>query len=638
VSSAALAVAGHELRDRWPALALTMALWTALVAFARSLPEETRPESPALALALVLTFAITIAVVGVLGASTLARDVGERRMASHPTTPIDALSLWSGKLLALLALMAIVLGCSTLGMAAYERLPGRQLVHDLATAATLLCWLVVAVTHFAWSALRSRSRWVVVDLAAAAALAAAALAVIRWFDQAGMARPLESCVIPGAQVGIGLAVLAGMYAQVVVGRSDAARAHRALSLTVWPLVATLLGATCALGAWLGSLGPDRLGAHEVRVAPAAGGAIATSDWRTGPFGHGPVFLLDVDSGSWVAWSPFRFTAPAFSAGGHAAWIADPSETWDWSVVAHDPGRVIPGLLQARRGPELVLARFDGPVPHVETRPLARAAWRRVVALDAGGTRAVAERDPDLVVLDTASGRELGVLRVNAIHVAFRADGALRLWTREGHLDQGDVVVLDWDVARATHEEIARFPPGPDVRGFQVLDPLGDVALRHDGFRHSAVVDLATGSTLELPEKAAAVRLLTDGTIAFSVGTELQVMDRTGLRLRSYQVPAGTRMISEPFPGQLALAIEDHPGWWRTVVLATGDGAVRSEHAGLRPAGYLSPPPPPGSPAARLVQKDGGDGGLFRLEPDGSLRELVPARRRSPGEPREVVMY
>ena len=82
-------------------------------------------------------------------------------------------------------------------------------------------------------------------------------------------------------------------------------------------------------------------------------------------------------------------------------------------------------------------------------------------------------------------------------------------------------------------------------------------------------------------------------------------------------------VTEPFPGQLAVQTHDFRTlpWWRTTIVEARTGAVLRRTAGFRSVGGgYGPPAAPGSPGARLVL---GNDGLSRLEPDGSLKVLIP---------------
>jgi hypothetical protein len=611
-----LAVARHEVRDRWLVFGVAVTAWVALLAAARWVPGLTRSGNLMAVLGAMLAFALPVAIALSLGASILARDAAERRLAFYLARPMSPLALWAGKLLAAASVLGFLVACGVVGLAAYEHRALR--VHPISVAAALVSCFVLAATHLAATALRSRSPWLVVDVAAGVAWVAGALALARWAFDAGLGGPFIWEVLPAAFVGFALAVAVGAYAQIAVGRTDPARGHRALSLTAWPLLGVLLAIAWGFGSWHLGQGPDRLGVGRMTVAaPAGPGVIAGSERWDDHDGYAPVFLLNTQTGRWTPFADYRFSRPALNAPGtRAAWIAGTDEGAS-GVFGFEQ-------LLPRTVPALVLARFEGPAPVVGEVPLPHGPWGVVRALDADARRAAIESGSDLVVVDTADGRALGVLRRTTLHAVFRDDGRLRVWTAEGRLATSEITAVDWAVDTGVQTEKARFPPLPSAPYFRPLEGGGDVGLRLGyGGRRDAVVDAATGSTLALPARAAGVRLLADGRLAFGVDDELRIVDRAGDLQRAVRVPGTILAITEPVPGQLAVGIFDprHAPSSRTVIVVVATGAIVREHPGLLPLqGSVGPPPPAGSPGSRLGQRNGG---LFGLEPDGSLREIVP---------------
>ena len=309
-----------------------------------------------------------------LGDSILARELVEGRIGFYFSRPLPAVSIWGGKLLAafLLTAAAIALCLLPVAIADNVHLGGVLKTFDVLTLGGVLILATTSlalVLHAITIALRTRSLWLAVDLAllvlTTAALVSAYSIVLDLAVSSngfGAERTLKKLL---ASV-VWTALVAASFAQVVFGRTDTRRAHAALSLTFWSIVAPALGVLHGYvlycrDAPLGSL-------SSVRVAQAA----AQGSWVrvTGHIsrgGYSSSFLVDSESGHWLGVGATK--GFAFSSDGHrAAWIR----------ITGSIGR---GEIQ-----DLFLADLttESPVAARSTIPI--RTWWPTIALSADGSR------------------------------------------------------------------------------------------------------------------------------------------------------------------------------------------------------------------------------------------------------------
>jgi hypothetical protein len=608
--SAAVAVALRELRERRLLLALG-AGGLALVGALSWLPRTPTLRMATTVLATVLVFALPLAVALSVGASIVARDAADGRLRFYLARPITALALWAGKAAAAGTLVAFPVVCGVLAARVSEGGPLSRFL-PVSIGALLGSCFLMAVAHVASTGYRSRSRWPIVDLGAVAL----ALIGLAWLGRAlalaGAAQPLLMYALPAVIGCAALAVLAGAFAQLAIGRADVVRGHRALSLTVWPLAAAVLAGVWGFGAWLRSTSPARLGVERPLIAaPAGAGVFVSSAGWEGRLGYAPVFVMNGDSGAWTPFAGDRFTPPSFNARGtRAAWVAGPP--------AHGELRW-PGWTSFA----LATARFEGAVPVVEETPLVGDGWGFVLALDPAGARAAVQRSSQVIVLDTTSGGEVVRIPVDARAAVFRDDGSLRVWAQEGASPGGAAVVLDCDVAHGTRIERARVPTRVALEGVEPADLRGEVAMLSIG-KDRVLLDVQQSASYTLPSQATASRVLADGTVALALPGEVRVVDRAGQTLRSFAAGHGRLdRIEEVYPGQLAVQYFDHMRWpwWRTEILDATTGKLLRDGLGLTLAVSAEARDPlAGSPGARLLMRNGG---LSCLQANGTLRVLVP---------------
>lgn len=393
---ALLAIAEREIKDRW--LLLAGAVFVGLVPWAL-VPFDPR-RLGVIAGGLLASFLFVMITAALTGWSVIGRDLSEGRLAFFFARPAPWWAIWGGKWLA-----AVVL---TLGSALITwllvvpleptKIPemGTWLMEGTVALAGAWCLLILAVSHVASVAFRSRSPLLALDLLLLAGSAtlgvwlAIPLMLLGVLDGSGRSNWVFAGLVALVAA---IPTLAGAV-QIAEGRVDKRRGHRAMSLTLWSVVTVLL---LGLGAWSYRVTHPQFEALE-RVGSAS--AAPAGSWIdvvgfTSRQGRVPVaFLVDTSSGRWVrrpfpAWN----SAAVFSRDGlRAVWLG--SSTFS--------------LLHSRWD-RLFVCRLDSPSLELTETPLGvplEGDWMASLALSPDGSRlAVLGRDM-LDIYDLTSGRQL----------------------------------------------------------------------------------------------------------------------------------------------------------------------------------------------------------------------------------------
>jgi hypothetical protein len=264
-----LAVAARELQERWLLLPGGLALgsvWLMLPLF--GLPKDAAPPVGLLSALLLGGLAAMLT-----GWSMLARDADDGRLAFLLGKPIAWPAVWGGKWIA----AGLLAGASGLlasipWMLFYPPLTGQSWWKAMADAqgwtfAIVLVVLVVGVANFASTAFRARSAWLAVDFALLWAALWAARRFLAPLVMTGVL-DLRGWAEAVALTPLALALLVGSAAQLAIGRTDLRRAHRALSVTFWAIVGSLLLVAAGGHLWVERATPADLRApYLMRTTP-----------------------------------------------------------------------------------------------------------------------------------------------------------------------------------------------------------------------------------------------------------------------------------------------------------------------------------------------------------------------------------
>jgi hypothetical protein len=605
---------------------------------------------------------IAIAFAFALGSSIVARDIGERRLGFYFARPVAAFSIWAGKILAACLMvvlgnaLAMLPGVLTSGLGGGGGAPPHQ-SHATPfgiTPTALLLWgtswlFCLALASAVAGAFRARSGLLIVDVMAfPAVLAAIALITLKLFDAGAEAIfNLRMSRIPWPWLIVSVmtpVLLAASAAQVVSGRSDPRRGHVALSAVVWGALGVAVAAYFLYAQWLLAATPLDLVSKHVE-APPTGRRFLVAGEAVKRLLFYPSFLVG-DDGATIARLP-RTTGWAFSGDGKKAVGIDPFKS------------------------EIVTVWLDG--ASAISRVPATDVDARAVALSPDGNRLLVSgrvsRNAGAAVLDVATGRELGVLRVPApIRGFFHSADAVRLYTPPMLLpgQTAEVRVDELNVKTGATRTVARVlfeAWAAGARPWLHFSPDHSRML----LRHGRGLELLAedGQPMAVLSRVKAVdyRFLADGRIALSefergeqggAGARLRILDRDGTELRSTSIDArtwgGATIFGESHPGQLIVGLRPaltfnaahSAGYisrapWESVFVDAASGEIVRREVGLEPVrlGFLEreSDPLPGSLGTRLFwtpeRRD-----LVWFDPrSGERRTLIagmlPERQRRP---------
>jgi hypothetical protein len=630
----AVAVFGREVFER--RLLAALALGLGLLPLGVIWLPELRTENPVEVrngLALTLALGLGAALAILLGGSVISRDLGEKRLAFYFSRPLRGWAIWAGKLAAVvvLALGSALLAALPTALL-HGRLPGLGGVLaglDPGTTWTLLAFLVLALTllsHVFSIILRARSLWLVLDLTGTSLFALLAHEAVHRLGLVGAFTPRWQAALTLAGFALAGFLVAGAV-QVIAGRTDPARSHRALSITLGAVL--LAGALGVQGFARWTLaGTPRDLAPIQQVVPSGGAWIALlgtdprrrftsaflTDLRTGRFVRA-LPLWNQDQG----WMDVGFTPDAR----WAAWL-EPME-----------GAARDGALQLSR---LDLGRPDAsPLRSNVLYPRLPTNW----ALSPDGSRVAAIQDGRLVVDEIATGSRLAAVPVPRLEglspLQFASPGLVRLRGARRNLD-GPVVWEIWglDVGRGRLRQTGGFESRPtaarwssDGSRIVKLDPRERTIELLDGWTARPLAVVPWGEPT--PRMA---RFLADGRIAVEAsgegGAELRIFSPDLAREWSRRrVPGASRLwvVGQPAPDLLTVAVPspDRSRKEGLLLLDLAAGTARALPGDLEPVPSWGLEPESGGSRLFLSRR----GHLFELDPrTAALRRVLgPEERR-----------
>jgi hypothetical protein len=650
-----LAVAARELRERWilfPA-ALVIGVFP-LVLPAFGVPRDA-PPTVGLFGAVTLGAAAGI----IIGSSMLARDAANGRLGFLFSRPVAWPAIWGGKWLAALVLvvasgfLAAIPWMAAFPLASLGGHHGDSWFRAMldgpgAVLFFILIVLAIGFANFGATAFRSRSPWVALDLVL---LLAAFWAIRRyvaplwWYgvlDWGGWSPALS--LLPLA-LGLGL----GSVAQVAVGRTDLRRAHRALSLGFWAVIALTLAAAAGYWAWIRSTGPADVRTEAVTRDPAGRWVYVEGRGRrhAGWYPHG--FLIDTTNGRYAV---------------------RPDPRWDrgeppLGLLFSADGRfaALPGRDRDDRGAAVDLFDLTGETPRLSQVALESSpppTWQTSFALSPSAASVFVAHESGASLFTLPSGRRVATTTIGPGWrpgaVRFLGEGTARAWLIPASEASGawrpraEMRVVDLATDRTsrtvTFPIAAPLPAGswgavvPDADGGRIVTVDAGVHLR-DGAAGVPLATLAEGGG------HSSVLFLADGRIVVGGGPGgaepgppralVRVFDRAGVPLGEMRLdlwPGGLSVGPEVAPGRVAVSSFRSPYLAEDALLVdVGEGRVVERLSGLRPAiGFwnVSSVPADAGPTSVHFFRDV-EGRVVRIDFSTGERKVVAGPGAPPAE-------
>jgi ABC-type transport system involved in multi-copper enzyme maturation permease subunit len=370
--------------------------------------------------AVILATGFTLGLAAILGATIVGRDIAAGRMSFYFARPVGGASIWFGKLAA-----AVVLVVASFFIAVAPALvAGPMMVRRIWSGSTWQLAAGVGVTalvfffgaHAIGTMVRSRSAILVADFLGVVLAVAMAWLLARPLLAGSAFQALELLGKSLAAALLAAAVGAGTW-QLIDGRSDRRRSHRAFSTFFWSVLAAALLLAAAVVGWIVSAGPRDLRGRVSVLQPPRGDWAIVAGHAQHRFDYSPMFLTNFDESRRIG----RTSWARFSDDGQRAVLLEATSPLSPAseLVVRDAAH---GWRPTRT--DLVFDRWVG-------RFVADVA--RIVATDDVARIAVAD-GITVSVYDVPSRRGLGSFRFPSPLIRsmfFVTPGVLRMYTDEG---------------------------------------------------------------------------------------------------------------------------------------------------------------------------------------------------------------
>lgn len=617
-----LAITARELRLRWTLLPAALSLgFVPLLGPVLGF----RFAEPQL-VGLVLSVLMGALAALLTGASVIGGDLGSGRLGFFFSRPLPWWAIWGGKLLA-----AILL---TLGAGLLAAVPWMAWGQggSLGLRSLWAMVILVGLAHAASVAYRSRSAWLLVDLALLAAL----VLLIR--ACADLIVLTDLALNPGQPfrplfVVIGLALVLASAFQMAWGRTDPRRGHRALSVSLWTMLFLAVGSLAGFALWAKSWEPG-----DLRLVVGVDQVAPQGDWiemtgNRGRLAYGPTFLYDTATGHYVRLDDWPALLSFSPRGDRAV-----SVSVDWTDaeanvrVVNLADRTWIALLRPELGPLTDLPLPCGLCDRV-----------RALAFDPTGNRLAVVRGPALSVFELPSGRLLTSVPAGSggwRDVVFLEDNRLRGLRRSGDQDPvaqiveirlpGGQTEVTGQVTAGAAAWIQWDDAGERILVFHQTEPMS-VTL-HNGRSGALLATLGEPGT----RRSANGGFLSDGRIAVvesRASTRLRILSSTGEEewaLTLAEGPLEAHLGGEIAVGRLVVGLHGRfAAGNKAIEVDLIDRKIAQSWDGLDPVlGHLSSGPfgtmadrvKPGEPGTHLFLSP--QRGLLRVNPTTGERTVL----------------
>ncbi len=468
-----------------------------------------------------------------LGSSAAAGDLSHGRLGFDFVRPISGWAIWAGRFGAAVALLfasaglvllPAILSGGTWGdsRTVALRLPAGNGLDSLGTFGTAVlgllgCTVLLFLVHAIGVFYASRSAWLAVDLAALAAIGLIVAGALSRLQSHWALEAFGAGAIALSAMGA-VALIAASCAQVVRGRIDLARGHRALSIVLWGcLLLGALGLEAAsrwvLSAEVGDLETETY----TQVAPRGGWFALSGTARRLGTNYASQFLIDGASGRTVR---LRSLPPGGIWGGEVSFSGD--------------GRWAAWHLQ-QPGQSSEVVRLD--LAHPGSRPEALQLglpYRQQLGLSPTGRWCAAFDSDRLLVFELATSRLVASIALDGpsvyegIQGIWTAPDRFRWYTKrpsEGASEdprQVRIEITEMALPAGRPERVGEIRAAPLGFPWQISTDGGTVLVRERTSERWLLFDGRTGgfrAPLEFPRRTSALLLPLGRVAAVQHGTE-----------------------------------------------------------------------------------------------------------------------
>jgi len=542
------AVATLEFERRWTLLALGIAF--GLLPFV-IVPLFGVHESETQGIALVLALLLGSATALLLGTTAIAGDLAGGRLGFYFNRPLSWWQIWGGKLLAtvgltLASILLVVLPSLLVprgGPAPFSAL------WDGAGALYLTGLILLALGVVQWGAVavRSRSLWLMLDLAAVPLVAwGFADAMVRIFRQGLHPDPWGYSLLAWP---VAIAFQAAGAAQMARGRTAPGRSHAVSSLTAWGLLAVIAGGWQVASRTVLTPAPARL----------------ARAWVPEPSARGDVGLIVGEP-----------SAPGFGSHAWHSYLAapsgtrllDPIEGVYYIALSGDGSQLVAFCRSEESGPALVVRPGEGgdSTAREHRFPLSPSLAPGRMLVDEHGRRVALLRRDVTTLFDLSTGAVEATLSAAdggpVAHVQLNDAVPDRLFRKT---EGGGLLIEDLSGSSVTSVAEIGAPSQGEWRRFH-LDDTGERLLAL-GQGEAGLFATASGERLAgfAADRTARLDglLLSDGRILIAAAngpsTRLRLLDATGEPHGELDLgPAQKAPLVETTPGRVVAAVGDIP--------------------------------------------------------------------------------
>lgn len=493
-----MVIASRELREKSRLLIVCAA--AAVLPFLAALLPAARADRPTVAGAVsgFLAIAFCIGTAIAQGASTIGRELSDRRLSFYFSKPISPAAIWIGKAAA--SLLVSIACFAIVTVPAYLAFPSEWrtiwMMNGLLIPLVVLGSSVVLffVSHIMSTMIRSRSALIGLDFVLSAAAILGVLLLVRPL-LLGVARNvlISMCIALGVAF-LAILVVAPVW-QLAKGRTDVRQSHRALSTFIWTAMAAVLLVAGAYVLWIVSMSASSVSTVADFQQSQNGKWTFMTGTSSSRGDYHASFLIDNATGRAQKMPAAPFWGTQFSGDGKVvAWI--------------EPSTFIPSSSQM----EIFARRLDTPgAKAIATK--VRGPFGSDFVLSDDGSRLAIYLGRTVAVHDVATGRLLASAALDnrfRTRMFFASRDVVRIYGYQSDQKVTRLRISELDVARKSLAKTAELET--PVIGYLSVSADGSRMLLQ---RTNLVLDARTGATvLTLPEPAGvfASGLLRDGRL------------------------------------------------------------------------------------------------------------------------------